>query len=155
MEELSSPKFLHIRQSYGYRVAPFKSNRRHLLPVQCYDVKHHDWGWMLNWWHSAVFRDIIHKCYDTIILFVKGRNNGKSFLIKKIEDSIHVILQTTQQTVLKYCCTQQKFPATFQTFSSHLFEHPGYSGDWNVLMYQSCCFLAWVVIECLFLYFLT
>ena len=30
----------------------------HRLVGWCYSAKHHDWGWMLGCWHSAVFRDI-------------------------------------------------------------------------------------------------
>ena len=75
-------------------------------------------------------------CYNSIILLVEDRINGKRFLIEKKEDSIPVILQVIQptgaplQTLLSRCCTQQGFPGISQIFSYHLFDHPaGHSGE--------------------------
>ena len=106
--------------------APFKPSRRHFLPVQCYDAKNHDCGRMLSCWHSAVFRDIISKRYDLIILFVEDIVNGEIFLIalEKSESSILVILQVTQQTgaplqtLLNHCWFLKRlrlFPLVFLT----------------------------------------
>ena len=104
-------------------------------------------------WYSAVFRDIIPKRYDPIILFVEDRINGEGVFIVSREslDSIPVILQVilqtrvSIQTLLSHYCTQQGFP-----FSSHLFDHPGHSGDWNFLFLCQSCQMTWVVFGGLF-----
>ena len=55
MEGLSAPNLLCNWQRLA--VAPFEQKpEAYLLRVRCYDAKHHDWGWMLGCWHSAVFR---------------------------------------------------------------------------------------------------
>ena len=68
----------------GYPEAPFNPNRSNLLPVWCYASKHRDWGWMLGCLHSAVFRSIIFKCWDPIILFAEDKINDDNFFHIKI-----------------------------------------------------------------------
>ena len=86
-----------------------------------------------------MFRDIISRRYDPIILFIEDRINCESFLIGKDENSISEILQVIQQmgdslqTLLNHCCTQQGFLETSQIFLL-FFNHPGYSRDWNFLL---------------------
>ena len=99
---LDSWKNFHLQNFFvncrSQSLAPSNQNRKHFRLVWCYGAKHHDCGWMVTCWHSAVFRDSILKHYDAIILFVQDRINGESLLIGKDEDSILVIIQVIHQT---------------------------------------------------------
>ena len=91
---ISPPKLLCKRQRLACSYIKIKPKA--YSPARCYYAKHHDWGWLLGCWHTAVFRDIIPKRYNLIILFVEDRINGESFIIGKNKDWMPVILQVIQ-----------------------------------------------------------
>ena len=148
MEELSYPKLSSKRQrlAYGtFQTKPEASSLRSML--RCHDTKHHDWGWMLGCWHSAVFRNIVLKRYDPIFLFVEDKSNGESVLIKKIQafDSCDSLGHSTSG-----CSSREAFEPMLifpcQIFSLSFW--PFWTGNWKfLLLCQSCHFLAWVVFE--------
>ena len=154
MDELSSLKIICKRQRFIWspvQTKPEASSLRSMLQCQtsCMLLD----AWLLTLCgvqrhHSQTLR--FH------ILFVVDRINYENFLIE-FEASIRVILHVIQQTCallqtfLNYYCTQQGFPGTSQSYSSHLFDCPGNIGGWSfLLLCQSCHFLVWVIFKGLF-----
>ena len=94
-------------------------------------AKHHDWGWLLGCWYSAYSETS----------FLNGawffRSLNKRVLFSRrlwTVDALNV-------GFLEHC----------RFFSFHLFDHPGHSGDWDLLLpCQSYPFLAWVVLKAFF-----
>ena len=109
---------------------------------------------MLDYWHSAVFRDIISKYYDPIILFVEDRIKGEIFSWEKIMIRFPGFFRSCDKRVLfswgfwTIAALMRGFMKRLRFFLPVFWPFYTQGGDWNFLfLCLFCHFQAWVVLE--------